>query len=370
MKARKFTQQDRGIAVAWSDDSSSFFPYVWLRDNDQSDLHPQTRERTFDLTGISMDVKPKSCVVQGEVLQLLWEGKDQPSPYPAAWLHRHRPGQRRVDPARVRPGFWGADSPILKMGADRCTTSKGLLELLSALKRQGLVVVGGLDEDERAGERFGDAIGFKRPSNFGATFEVVSKPDPNNLAYTSIELPLHTDLPNQTLIPGYQFLHCISNDASGGESTFADGYYLCDEFRSEFPGYFEILSQVEIPFRFHDDCSDIRSRRCVIGLDDEGQVDTLAFNAHIADIPDLPAEQLEHFYVAYQCLMKTIREPRFMVRYRLSPGEMVIFDNRRVLHGRQAFDADSGLRHLRGYYIDATEIDSRLRVLTRSALRS
>ena len=366
MKVQSLNQQDGGIDVVWSDDSSSFFPYVWLRDNDQSDLHPHTRERTFDLTGVSIDLKPRSCALHGQVLELQWEGKDRPSAYAAEWLHRHRPGRQRPDPARIRPQFWGADDPIVTMHAAACASSSGLLELLTALKRHGLVVVEALPDEEQAGESFGDAIGFKRPSNFGSTFEVVSKPDPNNLAYTSIALPLHTDLPNQALIPGYQFLHCIANQATGGESTFADGFHVCDQFRAEFPAFFEILSRVPIPFRFHDDTSDIRSRRCVIALGDDGEFEALSFNAHIADVPDLPAEQLVDFYAAYQSLMKLLRDPRFTVRYRLNPGEMVIFDNRRVLHGRQAFDSESGLRHLRGYYIDATEVDSRLRVLARN----
>ena len=38
-------------------------------------------------------------------------------------------------------------------------------------------------------------------------------------------------------------------------------------------------------------------------------------------------------------------------------------DNHRVLHGRTAFDADSGRRHLQGCYVDRDELRSRLRVL-------
>jgi gamma-butyrobetaine dioxygenase len=67
--------------------------------------------------------------------------------------------------------------------------------------------------------------------------------------------------------------------------------------------------------------------------------------------------------------MIRMRDPRYVIRYSLSPGEMVAFDNRRVLHGRTAFDATSGDRHLRGYYIEQNEIDSRIRVLSRSNTR-
>ncbi|WP_312881095.1 TauD/TfdA family dioxygenase [Rhizobium leguminosarum] len=45
------------------------------------------------------------------------------------------------------------------------------------------------------------------------------------------------------------------------------------------------------------------------------------------------------------------------------PGEMVIFDNRRVLHGRTAFDPMTGHRLLKGFYVDRGEFDSRIRML-------
>jgi gamma-butyrobetaine dioxygenase len=34
--------------------------------------------------------------------------------------------------------------------------------------------------------------------------------------------------PNQELPPGYQFLHCIANEAAGGGSVFADGVAMAE----------------------------------------------------------------------------------------------------------------------------------------------
>jgi len=50
----------------------------------------------------------------------------------------------------------------------------------------------------------------------------------------------------------------------------------------------------------------------------------------------------------------------------LTVGEMVVFDNRRVSHGREQFDPQSGLRYLHGCYVDRGEFESRLRVHIRS----
>jgi len=48
---------------------------------------------------------------------------------------------------------------------------------------------------------------------------------------------------------------------------------------------------------------------------------------------------------------------------RLKEGEVVIFQNRRILHGRRNFDAASGDRWLKGAYVDGDVYRSKLRVL-------
>ena len=253
--------------------------------------------------------------------------------------------------------------------ADSKACAESPLKFVNALlelKRCGLLIVDGLADDSEAGVDFGRQIGFMRETNFGVTYDVVNRPEPNNLAYTSLELPLHTDLPNQELIPGFQFLHCCRNDVDGGASVFADGLKICNDLKVEAPADFEILSRTAIPWRFYDATADIRRHRPVINLDRNGGFEAFVFNAHIADLPDMPADTLYEFYPAYRRLMIRMRDPRYVIRYSLSPGEMVAFDNRRVLHGRTAFDAESGDRHLRGYYIEQNEIDSRIRVLSRN----
>ncbi len=93
-----------------------------------------------------------------------------------------------------------------------------LLAFLIEAKKTGLALVDGMADDVEAGVDVARRIGFLRETNFGTTFEVISKPNPNNLAYTSHALPLHTDLANQELPPGFQFLHCLANEAEGGGS--------------------------------------------------------------------------------------------------------------------------------------------------------
>ena len=51
--------------------------------------------------------------------------------------------------------------------------------------------------------------------------------------------------------------------------------------------------------------------------------------------------------------------------FRLEPGDCVVMQNDRALHGRTAFDPSRGRRHLQGCYVDKDGMDSRARVLRR-----
>ena len=360
---------ERAFFITWADELVAEFPFIWLRDNDRNELHPLTRERTFDLTSVDLDISPKNFEPRGDELIVHWPGKSEPSIYTSDWLRACSPGRPRPDPAAVRREFWNRETlrGIPRVGASSCAGSPAVLrEALLTAKRVGLLLIEGLEDRVTASEDFAALIGFRRETNFGVTYDVVSKADPNNLAYTSVELPLHTDLPNQESIPGYQFLHSYRNSVDGGESVFADGFSVCADFEEEEPENFELLKRVRIPWRFHDDSWDIRQHRPVISQNDDGDFECFVFNAHIADVPDMEIGVLYDFYAAYRDLMIRVRDPKYSVRHALQPGEMVVFDNHRIVHSRTAFDPESGDRHFHGYYIEHNEVDSRIRVLSRS----
>ncbi|WP_206326411.1 TauD/TfdA family dioxygenase, partial [Pseudomonas viridiflava] len=46
-------------------------------------------------------------------------------------------------------------------------------------------------------------------------------------------------------------------------------------------------------------------------------------------------------------------------------GRVVVLDNRRTLHARNAFDPATGVRHFQGSYVDRDELLSRILVLQR-----
>ena len=127
-----------------------------------------------------------------------------------------------------------------------------------------------------------------------------------------------------------------------------------------------MLTTAPIPYRFHDGECDIRVERPLIGLDERGRLFDVQFSAHLLEAFHMESDAMIEYYAAYRKFMAATRAPAERVAFKLNAGEMVVFDNRRVLHGREAFNPATGHRLLRGFYIDRGEIDSKIRTLTRT----
>ncbi|TDR53376.1 gamma-butyrobetaine dioxygenase [Halomonas ventosae] len=355
---------ETGITLAWEDGEQARLPWLWLRDHCacRACRHAQTRERlVLPQPAIA---RPREARVEAGHLHLVWEDGHE-SRFDGGWLHQRRPGG---DAATTLPAphIWPEGFRPGRVDHAAFTGSvEGERAWLEALLRDGLVLLehGPVADEEVS--RLARRIGPLRSTNFGARFDVRSKPNPNNAAYTAIGLALHTDLPNWRQPPDIQLLYCLENDAEGGESLFADGYRVAEALRREDPQAFRLLCETPIDFRFQDEEQDIAVRAPILSCDTDGRVVEVRFNNWIRDTLRLPAENIDAWYAAYHRFWTLLHEPRHRFAFSLAPGEMVAFDNRRVLHGRGAFDPDSGRRHLQGTYLDRDMLESRLRVLAR-----
>ena len=205
--------------------------------------------------------------------------------------------------------------------------------------------------------RFARRIGFVRDTNYGLLFDVVAEPDPINLAYTPAGLPLHTDNPYRRPCPTVQLLHCLSSAAEGGASQFADGFRAAEVLRAQHPDDFAVLTNTMVDFRFHDANVDLRARRPIIQLDADSVVSAVSINNRSMEAPTLSPVRSAEFYRAYASFAEVLASPESVIELTLNAGELVGFDNRRVLHGRGAF-AVTAHRHLQGCYIDMDAVES------------
>ena len=103
-------------------------------------------------------------------------------------------------------------------------------------------------------------------------------------------------------------------------------------------------------------------------LDKNGQIVRFAFSNHARDsvVLNSTPEETVQLYEAYLTLGKMLREPANQIEHKMIPGDMITFNNSRVLHGRSAFTVQGGQsRFLRGIYLDWDIMYSLMRVLAK-----
>uniref|UniRef100_UPI0035627B03 TauD/TfdA family dioxygenase n=1 Tax=Paracoccus seriniphilus TaxID=184748 RepID=UPI0035627B03 len=146
-------------------------------------------------------------------------------------------------------------------------------------------------------------------------------------------------------------------------SLFLDGAAVAEALRAEDPEAFALLASHEIPFFYRHDNWDYRAHQRVIETDPDGEVTGVTISQHLQDNMDLPQDLLDVYYPAFIKFIRMMQEDRFTLRFRSQAGNCVVFDNHRIVHGREGYVADSGSRHLRGCYTDRGALRSTYRVL-------
>ncbi len=355
------------VVTTWSDGVSSRFHHTWLRDNCPCEacVHPGTREQTYELPTDGSEPRPSGVDVDGGVLTVKWSGDGHSSRYDSGWLRAHAyDAPRRSAPTITT---WGpADGrPESMSGPVVLRDDAALLDWLLVLRERGIALLHGLPLDSATVVDVVERIGVVRDTNFGRDWDVVVEAEPESNAYTALELPPHTDLPTREYQPGLQFLHCIVNEAAGGDSIVVDGYRLAEVLRLDHPDDHEVLTTTPWDWANRSRTSDHRWARPPIALDEHGRPVEIRFGNWLrAPLTSVPFDRVPAAYAAYRRMLGLARSAEMQVRFRLGPGELMAFDNRRVLHGRGPFD-NVGRRHLRGAYSERDELMSRIRVLER-----
>ena len=234
---------------------------------------------------------------------------------------------------------------------------------IAALLRDGIAFLRGVLAVEAEVLRAASLIGFPLETNYGRVFDVRPEATPDNLANSALGLGLHTDNPYREPVPGYQLLHCVRACSVGGDSLFVDGYAAVARLRANRSTALEALSAIPVDFRYSDANAILTARRTLIELDRDGRTARIHWNNRSLSTARLPLERAEEFYAAYREFAAILRSPEFAVRIHLQPGDLVAFDNGRVLHGRTPFSGD---RLLQGCYLNRDGAASRLAVLQRA----
>ena len=145
-----------------------------------------------------------------------------------------------------------------------------------------------------------------------------------------------------------------------------DGFAVADHIRIHEPDTFEALATLPWVWANRSTETDVRWSAPVIGLDGD-RVDEIRIANTLRLFPDMQHADVDRSYRAIRRFIELCDSHEFRITFPLRPGDCVIFDNRRVLHGREAFEDGGAGRRLRGCYVDRDDLYSRLRMLARAA---
>jgi len=242
---------------------------------------------------------------------------------------------------------------------------KIMYESLLDFYKYGFVIFENVPTQDNFIVNFANSIGSIRRTNFGEFFNVKSKPNPNDLAYTSLPLAPHTDNPYRKPVPCIQLLHCIENEVGGGLSTLVDGLAVTEELKKEHPSFFQILTEIKVRFQFIDDNVVLEDWAEMIQLDENGRLKQVRISPRLDFVPLMDKEKLELYYAARNKISEMYNSEKFRIEFKLKPGDLLMMDNYRLLHGRTEYNANEGNRFLQGCYIDYDSTEGKIRHLKR-----
>jgi alpha-ketoglutarate-dependent taurine dioxygenase len=357
------------LTIEWSDGLRAEFASEWLRDNLPKHRDPHSGQRLVDVADLPEQPRIRRAVSRDGSVVVEWEGESEAAAFAIEWLAR----SVATNGSETAPRLW-LDGSTLSAAHDFAWASlpaaRGDRALrrdwLTRLIRDGVAFLRDVPVAEDALLEAMRLVGQVAETNYGLVFDVRSVAQPENLAYSDLGLGLHTDNPYREPVPGFQALHALIASPDGGDSLFADGFALAEHLRANDRQAFELLTRTAVPFHYRSQNAELYAERPLIQLSCHGQVTAVHYNSRsIAPLLDRSAARAAPFYAAYRRFAALLRERRFQLEFRLAAGEIVVFDNQRILHGRTPFSSARHARHLRGCYLTRDSVLSAAGLLRR-----
>ena len=339
----------------------------WLREraNGEKFLDKGTQQRLYDPTSLNVEIAIKSARINNELLEIDFNDGVNSK------LNIEKIAEEFSKEDKVIEGIekikWNSSlkSPKIYNYSEGFFETKEMYDLLISFYKYGFVVIKNVPTDNNYLVEFANNIGSVRRTNFGEHFNVRSIPNPNDLAYTALNLAPHTDNPYRNPVPCIQLLHCIINEVSGGYSTVVDGYTVTEDLKKENPEFYEILTRIKVKFKFIDKDVVLEDWSELIKLDERKRFKQVRFSPRLDYVPILEKNKLDMYYRARKKLSDMYNSEKYRIEFKLEQKDLLMMDNYRLLHGRTRYDANEGNRFLQGCYIDYDSTEGKLRHLKR-----
>ena len=369
---RQLATGDDAFIVEWTDAHESVFHYVWLRFNCACDACGDLDSGIGDvmMADIPEEVAPREARIDDEGrIQVVWNYDGHESRFEPDWLRAHCYSEGARAARRHRPKLWNA-SLIDRLGTfayDEVVNDDATrLEIFEHLRDYGFALARGAPPTLKALETFSGLFGHPVVTDaLGRYYDLRTTRKKVYITDAPRAIPKHTDQCYRHAPLGLQTFHCLRTGGTGGETVLADGFEIARALRENEPEAFEVLSTLPHQFyRYVEGRAAYYSEACIISVDYFGEVTGFRYANRQTSAPlDLPAHLVKPVHDALRKLSALMRDPGFEIQFLLEPGDMMIFDNHRVIHGRTHYDDAGGARHLRTMEMSREEFHNRLRLL-------
>jgi gamma-butyrobetaine dioxygenase len=369
--------KDNNVEIVWGDEVRKQFPSILFRHSPgfPGSSRPAGEGGRFPTDSGALSPLDVTLNESGD-LDITWQPGGIKSRHSADWLNQLHPRQKSISTLAPEVNLWDAQKAEEFVSGDY----SGLLEdetsrlaLFETLLLNGIVLVRNvpteIDQIYQAAKWFGITPGNPYSSNTAnpVVSDIRVNPAVAVATHQSHFLGPHTDTCwRQTLI-GLLFMHCLKSHEDGGCSMLVDGFKVAQRLREESPESFDLLSKLALDFSAPvSDQDDWRVKGRVISLAADGVVEGIRYNGNSIGHLDLPDDLIEPTYQALEQFERILYDQSLWWQILLKPGDLLIIDNHRVLHGRQAFDPTKAERHLQCCSVDRDHFHNRYRALARN----
>ncbi len=350
------------INILFSNDKEDNFLNIWLRDHarDEDSWDHRSNQRKIYTAKLDPKLHIKKAILKdnGESVDILWSDLKKPINYSSNFfLENSNKSQKINDNIKI----WDKKDIGEEIYTDfqNTITNDGFKEFLEKLYKFGFVVIQNCKTEMSSVEKIANKIGYVRESIFGGLWSFESNNDMADSAYTQDELRPHTDSTYSNDAPGLQLLLCCHYEATGGESIMVDGFKIAEKIYKENRDLYTLLSEIEVTGQYIGDGVFLEAKRPIFKLNSNKELVQVSFNNYDRAAFRMDDEKTLKFYDAIREFDLIANNREYQWRHILKPGELLIFNNWRILHGRGSFKGD---RKMSGCYINKEDFDSSCRM--------
>ncbi len=362
-------ETNRKLTLVWPDGNSSSYHYVWLRHSGQCPhgMPNDTSNKIALLPDDPATLKILGWQIEGDFLSIHWSDNDIDTTHHIPTLKQSAYDTRARARRQSQPKLWNVNStkdiPVFEFSS--IFDTKSVLDIFLAVRDFGVARLTNVPTEPDTIATIADRFGPIQVNNYGRIFDVKTESNVTLGSNTGAYLGPHTDESYRHAPPGITFFHCLRAASDGnGESILVDGFHAAELLRQHHPACFDILSSVPVLFqRLALPEEDMRARGRIIVTDIDGNVEGIRFTDRTIPPQDLPEQYIEPVYQAIKAFWNIINTEGQAFTCLMQPGDLNIFDNQRILHGRTGFNPAAGQRHLQQCSVNRDEFHNTLRRL-------